>query len=44
MDATGQRFLNGYSSNVGQMRGFTDAAADQTQGLDLSAAVALTPT
>nr|WP_291437186.1 S-layer family protein [Desulfovibrio sp.] len=42
--ATGQRFLNGYSSDADQMRGLMDAAAAQAQGLDLSVGVALTPT
>lgn len=41
--ATGQRFLNGYSSDADQMRGLMDAAAAQAQGLDLSIGVALTP-
>ena len=44
MDATGQRFLNGYSSDADQMRGLMDNAVAQASELKLAAGVALTST
>lgn len=39
--ATGQRFLDGYSTDADQMRGLMDNAADQAKDLNLSVGVAL---
>ena len=44
MDATGQRFLSGYSSDADQMRGLMDNAVAQASELKLAAGVALTST
>ncbi len=44
LDATGQRFLSGYSSDADQMRGLMDNAVAQASELKLAAGVALTST
>ncbi|MFT4302717.1 MAG: filamentous hemagglutinin N-terminal domain-containing protein, partial [Desulfovibrio sp.] len=39
MESTGQRFLQGYSTDADQMRGLMDAAVAQSAGLNLTAGV-----